>query len=87
MDKSDCNFSSNITIDDHEVGGLTDFDGADLVFQSEGLRAVVRSDSYGLYGAEPPLVNSSIDCCEPYPARMAPLPRYSLGKVNGNCLT
>src|SRR5690348_14603675 len=43
----------NITIDDHEIGGLADFDGADLVLQSEGLRTVIRSDPDGLYRAEP----------------------------------
>ena len=43
----------NITIDDHKVGRLADFDGADLIFQSKRLRAIVRRDTDRLYRAKP----------------------------------
>lgn len=42
----------NITIDDHKIGSLTDFDGANLIFHPKRLRAIVGRYAYCLYWAE-----------------------------------
>lgn len=41
-----------IPVDNYEIGLLSDFDRADLIFQSKRLRAVVGCDTYSFYGAE-----------------------------------
>src|ERR1700742_1335825 len=42
----------NITIDNHKVGSLTDFDGANLIFQSKRLSTVVGCNTYSLNRGE-----------------------------------